>query len=553
MANKSYQFRNANFTPAGTGISMVTVEAMFEYTKLALVAMGWTLHDTIAGVKGACLLTVGAQPAAGETVTIGTKVYTFRTTLTPTEGEVLRGANAAASLDNLKLAINRTDPGTNDGVNYKIAAANPDVEATTNTDTTQLVAARYTGIWANSYATTETLANGSWAGANLGATTAGTCDQVVYTSQGESGTEVPGYVYIAVLNSFLTFRTYQYWNAGTDTGTRLSTVTGAAYGGFNTTNLAATYECMIVGNKDFVFMHGNTATARTGTNGVAFGHIPNKFYTPFTQLNGAHTSSAGAKALTVDSTSGFMAGTYIQIVGSNYEGCDKLQISSIDSATQMTVAALPRNYADNSYIGMPASTFGMNSETNNTGYYQWQPCSHYNDSGTTVTAANHYDFVWLSPGASTSNNSVGDFSLKLFLLPVMFFVDAGEQVGWFDELVFKAAAATTGDVLIRNTDGSIPTGYTATSGTGTTLVDTGRSWTSDAHIGKYVVITAGTGNGQVRKITDNDATSLTVDTWYTNPDATSQYKIVDYAYRAISNAINNQYGAFQIIDCVVPS
>jgi len=66
-----------------------------------------------------------------------------------------------------------------------------------------------------------------------------------------------------------------------------------------------------------------------------------------------------------------------------------------------------------------------------------------------------------------------------------------------------------------------------TSATNTTLVRTGAGWTVDAFIGKWVKITGGTGRGQTRKITDNDATSLTVATWTTNPDTTSTYEIVE--------------------------
>lgn len=61
-----------------------------------------------------------------DTVTIGEKTYTFKTALTPTEGEVLIGANADASLLNLIRAINHT--GTPD-TDYKCAAVHPAVSA----------------------------------------------------------------------------------------------------------------------------------------------------------------------------------------------------------------------------------------------------------------------------------------------------------------------------------------------------------------------------------------------------------------------------------------
>ena len=66
---------------------------------------------------------------------------------------------------------------------------------------------------------------------------------------------------------------------------------------------------------------------------------------------------------------------------------------------------------------------------------------------------------------------------------------------------------------------------TATSGTTTTIVQTGKTWTASQWINFQVRITAGTGAGQIRTITANTADTLTVATWTTTPDATSQYAI----------------------------
>ena len=62
---------------------------------------------------------------------------------------LISAASAAVTLDNLKLAINRTDPDTNDGVKYKCAAAHPTVAATTNTDTVQTLEALTEGAGGN--------------------------------------------------------------------------------------------------------------------------------------------------------------------------------------------------------------------------------------------------------------------------------------------------------------------------------------------------------------------------------------------------------------------
>ena len=113
-------------------------------------------------------------PADGDTVTIGGYTYTFKTALSSTTApfEVLIGASAAVALDNLKEAINASGtPGTNFGSR---TPAHPDVTATTNTNTTQVVQARNAGTEANAIATTETSAHLSWGGATLASGADGT-------------------------------------------------------------------------------------------------------------------------------------------------------------------------------------------------------------------------------------------------------------------------------------------------------------------------------------------------------------------------------------------
>jgi hypothetical protein len=81
---------------------------------------------------------------------------------------------------------------------------------------------------------------------------------------------------------------------------------------------------------------------------------------------------------------------------------------------------------------------------------------------------------------------------------------------------------------------------TATSGTGTTLVQTGKTWTASQWINSQVRITGGTGAGQIRTITANTADTLTVATWTTNPDATSTYAIEgndNFLYYIGNNAV----------------
>jgi hypothetical protein len=107
-----------------------------------------------------------------------------------------------------------------------------------------------------------------------------------------------------------------------------------------------------------------------------------------------------------------------------------------------------------------------------------------------------------------------------------------------------ASLATDGKLIATPSivDGafkSFATG-TATSATGTTLTQIGKTWTASQWINSQVRITGGTGAGQIRTITANTADTLTVATWTTNPDATSTYVIEgndNFLYYIGNNAV----------------
>jgi len=67
---------------------------------------------------------------------------------------------------------------------------------------------------------------------------------------------------------------------------------------------------------------------------------------------------------------------------------------------------------------------------------------------------------------------------------------------------------------------------TASAGGTTSLTDSSEAWTVNGHVGHFVWIYGGTGIGQIRKISSNTATILTVGTWGIDPDATSTYRIL---------------------------
>ncbi len=110
-------------------------------------------------------LTLTGQPLDTETVTLDGKVYTFQTTLTDVDGNVLIGATASDSIDNLIAAI--TDA-SGRGTTYAASMTmHTTITAAAAAGDTMIVTALAVGEFGNSRPTTETLTNGSFAETTL--------------------------------------------------------------------------------------------------------------------------------------------------------------------------------------------------------------------------------------------------------------------------------------------------------------------------------------------------------------------------------------------------
>jgi hypothetical protein len=110
-----------------------------------------------------------AGPSDGETVTIGGITYTFKTTLTPTAGQVLLNGGGDAAMLNLIRAINHTGTAGTDYANLGVTTvANPQVTAASSvTAHAFAVTANAPGIYGQAIVTTETSAHLSWGAATL--------------------------------------------------------------------------------------------------------------------------------------------------------------------------------------------------------------------------------------------------------------------------------------------------------------------------------------------------------------------------------------------------
>lgn len=141
------------------------------------------------------VLNAADTPHNGDSFTLGTKPYTFRTALTPVEGEILIGGSAAVALDNALSAVNHTGtPGTD----YSCAVAHPTVQATTNTATDQTFQARTGGVGGNAIASTIAGGGSGHITFTGGALFTGGLDAETVTLG--TGATAKTYAYVAVLS-----------------------------------------------------------------------------------------------------------------------------------------------------------------------------------------------------------------------------------------------------------------------------------------------------------------------------------------------------------------
>ena len=118
-------------------------------------AGGLVSNDDMAD-HASVTLTAAGQPTAGETLTLGTKTYTFRSGTAPAANDVLIGAAATNTLDNLKAAVNgAAGAGSTYGAG---TVAHSDVIAGAKTATTIVFHAKLAGPEGNAIASTETAA-----------------------------------------------------------------------------------------------------------------------------------------------------------------------------------------------------------------------------------------------------------------------------------------------------------------------------------------------------------------------------------------------------------
>lgn len=144
-------------------------------------------QTTISGTAATTTLTSTGVALNNETMTIGGRTYTFKTTLTGAADEILIGAAATNTLDNIKDAINGTSvsggPGTTYGTGTK---PYEDIVAGAKNATTLVIAATNSNS-NGALATTETLTNFSFTSTTMSAGTNGSITPPTATYTGAPG------------------------------------------------------------------------------------------------------------------------------------------------------------------------------------------------------------------------------------------------------------------------------------------------------------------------------------------------------------------------------
>ena len=107
----------------------------------------------------------GTVVSNNDTVTINGTAYTFKSTMTPADGEVHIAGTAAATLTNLFRAINNS--GGTPGTDYQVSGANADVTATNPTATTVVLTAKAAGSAGNALTLAKSATHLSLSGATL--------------------------------------------------------------------------------------------------------------------------------------------------------------------------------------------------------------------------------------------------------------------------------------------------------------------------------------------------------------------------------------------------
>jgi len=337
----------------------------------------------------------------------------------------------------------------------------------------------------------------------------------VYSSQGENGTYAPIYVRLYFNGTTCNMISYGYWNASTHTGTLIS-------GSIASTSSTYGSPTLISVSKDFILL----STSSSMGSMVGCGFVEGIFHTILTNTTGSIVTGS-LVSIPVTNSERFKVGNNYQIHGVNYEGRDRLTVSSIPDSGHIVVSSLPRNYASGAYFGqVPFPAFISDLVPND-----MYALNGYSSSGTTSVSVNFAGstmFYGMGPDYFADDWTLGPFYINN---------TSQGSLGFFNNGYIVLGPTATAKDTVGVSSTQVEQGI-ATSASINTLTDSAKSWSTNQFANKYVLIITGTGLGQSRKVTSNTSTILTVqDNWTLTPDITSVYRIADHFYRYVGYSL----------------
>lgn len=352
-------------------------------------------------------------------------------------------------------------------------------------------------------------------------------DYMVYKMEGETSQYPPCYFKMsydtAVADpNYVYFDFYYYWNNSTQTGYGLGhncplTIKTAS---------GSTYFAWCSGDSTAFFLR---TLVQSDVSELIAGFVDAPTDPTVTTLTSPATAGDDV-VLSVSDSSGFHVGQDYQVFSEVGEGRDLATVSALATG-QITVSTLATSVSAGSSIGSyPCPFFFHGKSPLNTekGAMPNHPGACSGTGGSINASASAIRKLYIQT-LTDSEARAGDKRV-LYPLNITSGMSSYGICGYvLNNILFgNSTDMAAEDVLTIG----VPEEGTATSGGATTITDTTKTWTTNQHQGRYIVIYAGTGYGQTRKIVSNTATEATVSTWDTNPDDTSMYRIIDKIYRA---------------------
>lgn len=357
----------------------------------------------------------------------------------------------------------------------------------------------------------------------------------------EDGTELEAYISLdsSITADRLHFMIATHWDAATHTGTHVAYYSSFGYVHVDDDN---PFTIWVFASKDQVSI---TTKISTSYYYMTFGKMERYWDKPLGTLqSGVTAGSSVVLQLASGQTEGFEVGESYTICENSTNAQEVPTVTAISTVdNQITVDSLSQNWGSGSKIGFIPMPYYFNGYMINGMSYGCMVEPAY----TTKTTRNQ-DCInggnYMIPNTIHDPDALTGFYI---LAPMHWYGGASDRMyGFNGDYIAYWRANTTNTFEDTIEVGRLDTGTSTSSGFAGTLVDTSKSWTPDDYIDKAVIITSGTGQGQIAKIVGNSSDTLSLDiNWVSAISTDSTYTICDEAWMGF---MSSSYGyAFRAV------